>query len=88
MTIEKSVLMGKGFSAPGIKAERADFSQGDFRFAIKPRFLTCSADGTLVVDLLGGQEEVSIQVFQGYNPLRVTKIYSEGSTSITVDGWV
>jgi hypothetical protein len=37
---------------------------------------------------VGGQEEVSIQVFQGYNPLRVTKIYSEGSTSMTVDGWV
>lgn len=82
---------GRGFTNPGIKVEFANISGQDHEFSKIPRFVTCSADGELVVDLAGGQEEVTIQVFKGYNPIRIKKIYeaeSGGSDSITVEGWV
>jgi len=83
---------GKGFSNPGVRVERADFSATDYTFDVMPRFITCSEGGLLVIDLPDAaedetQEEVAVQVFAGYNPIRPKKIYNSGSTAMTVDGW-
>jgi len=78
---------GRGFANPGVYVERADFAEYDYDFDRVPRFITCSDDGTLVVDTADGEEEVTIQVFYGYNPIRITRIYADGSSAITVEGW-
>ena len=76
----------KGLSDPADTPERSTHAADDFAFEQVTRAITCSADGTLVVDTpstLGA----TIQVFKGWNPVRLVGITKAGSDTITVDGW-
>jgi len=66
--------------------ERSTHTSADFLLACTSRCITCSADGTLVVDT-PIQTNQTIQVFKGWNPIRITKIVKAGSDPITVDCW-
>lgn len=71
---------------PGTEAETADYSAGNYDFVKTPRYIKCSASGTLVVDLLGGGTQIELPVIAGVNPERVTRIYQAGSDAMTVVG--
>tara|TARA_Y100000034_G_C6789175_1_gene353199 strand:+ start:659 stop:919 length:261 start_codon:yes stop_codon:yes gene_type:complete len=76
-----------GLGSPGQRVERSTHTVSDFTPSNVARFITCSADGALVVDT-NDQESQTIQVFKGYNPIIVKKILTSGSGSMTVDCWL
>lgn len=75
-----------GLESPGELVERSTHTAADFTFTKVTRGITCSAAGTLTVDT-PRNTNVAIQVFAGWNPCRIVKIYDTGSDAITVDGW-
>jgi hypothetical protein len=75
-----------GISDVFTHAELADYSAGNYDFTEIPRGLNCSLDGTLRVDMVGLGENVPLYVVAGFNPYRITKIYNDGSTAMSVVG--
>jgi hypothetical protein len=53
----------------------------DDDLAVVPRCVISDLAGTLVVDMAGGDEGVSIPIQPGYNPIMVTKVYATGTTA-------
>jgi hypothetical protein len=53
----------------------------DQTFTQNPRAIYLSTAGTLKVDTVGGSSGISLALGVGYHPIRITKIYSSGSSS-------
>lgn len=70
-------VVGGSSPATHIAAVTPD-DDNDLEFAT--RALLASADCTIKADTVGGETVEGIPVQKGYNPLRVTRIYSTGTT--------
>ena len=82
----KNVFRSTNLTLPGSRAEVADYSAGNHNFSFTPRYLKCSDDGVLKVDMEKGGTNISLPVVAGVNPERVTRIYNTGSDVMTVVG--
>lgn len=71
---------------PGVDAEVADYSAGDYTFASAPRYIKVDSVGILRVDMLGTGTAIDLPVVIGANYERITKIYQSGSDVMTVVG--
>lgn len=74
--------------APLKRVQRSTHASADLTLANTSRCLGVNANGTITVDTEGGQEEVAILVFTGWNSIQITKIYKAGSDDgLVVDCW-
>lgn len=49
-----------------------------------PRVLILDAAGTVKMNLLGGNTEVSVPLVAGFNPIRPTRVFSTGTSAVTI----
>jgi len=80
---DKFTYHSAGLESPAISAAIVTPNDSaDLEFV--SRGLVLSAAGTVTVDMLGAGENIAIPLQAGWNPIRVKRIYSTGTDSITI----
>ncbi|WP_434286292.1 spike base protein, RCAP_Rcc01079 family [Celeribacter sp. SCSIO 80788] len=74
---------GKSINSPADNAEAvtpndsADLSNAS-------RALLLDAAGTVTVDMVGSGSNIALPLQEGYNPVRVTRVYATGTDAVTI----